>query len=172
MSLFRSAAKWMFLPFIRASQDVGRSIKNTKVNLELVKQRRQENIETAKAASEYLDGMSRREKFDHIVELNSWTQPELEKQLIAVRRARLALISFAAFGVVLILGSGYVARFDSFVPNMILAGASFLVSAMLVAACSAMALRYAWWEYSLVHKEILPFRDYLAMGQFIKRLLY
>lgn len=172
MGFFKGAAKWFFLPVLKTSKDVSTSIKNTRDNIAQVKARRLENIETAKAASLYLEGMTRREKFDHIVDLNKWTPTELERQKIAVKRARLALLCFGVFGVIMIFGASFVARFNSFIPNLILLIASILVSSMLIAACAAMALRYSWWEYSLVEKEILPFREYLSKGQFIKRLFY
>ncbi len=165
-------AKWMFYPLVKTAEDVATSVHNTRENLALVKEKREEKVQTAKAVNEYLAGMTAKEKFDHIAEVNKWTAMELANQLVAVRRSRIALLAFAVFGSVLILGASFAARFDSFIPNLLLVLASVTSIAMLMAACSAMALRFSWHEYSLTNRVILPFADYLKKGGIFKRLFY
>ncbi len=167
----KSAAKWLFYPFIRTAQDVGVSAKNTKENMELVRQKRKENEEKARQVSEYLEGMTRQEKFDHIREMNRWTEAELAKQLVAVRRTRLALLSFGVFGSFLVAGA-VLAATGGVIPSFLLVLMGLLVVAMLLAACAAMALRFSWHEYSLKNREILPFAEFLKMGRIVNRLFY
>jgi hypothetical protein len=165
-------AKWMFYPLVRTAQDVSTSVNNTRENLAKVKEQRQEKVETAKAVDAYLDGMTADEKFTHIAELNKWTAKELENQLIAVRRSRIALLGFGVFGSVLILGASFAARFESVGSNIVLAMAAVMCVAMLMASCAALALRFSWHEYSLTNKVVLPFADYIKMGGIFKRLFY
>lgn len=169
---FKSTAKWLFYPLIRTAQDVSVSARNTKANWQLVRQKREENAEKARQVSVYLEGMTRTEKFEHIVEVNRWTEPELATQLVAVRRTRLAMLSFGVFGSVLVAGAVLAALKGSLIPSFFVFLLGLMVIAMLLAACAAMALRYSWWEYSLKNREILSFAEFIKMGRIAKRLFY
>lgn len=119
--------------------------------------------ERGEAYERRMEGIPPSERFAIVAAEGGWTQAEIKAQEAAARRARRSCLVMAALGFVGFLASLLYAPF-------IVVLAFGFVAVALLAACLALAVRHAWWEFELQGKVLIPFRTFLARPDLIRRL--
>lgn len=164
MGLFTGLTKLLTYPLRRPASEVRTSIKGVKEALDGAREIRQKKLSDAKAASAYLEGMTPREKFDSIYNLNGWSEEELDQQAKAARNTRLSMVVVAVVGVVLLI----LMMVQAPVWMLAIIGPMTVV---FVAMCVAMAARYAWWSDQITTRTVYPFGEFMARKDFFLRVL-
>jgi hypothetical protein len=160
----RSWLKMLVFPASRPAADISKSLQGIKRSWDAADAVKSQKLEDVKAVSAYLEGKSPQEKFQHIYEVNGWTEPQIQEQIRAARNTRLG-----SLGMVLVffpLLVWLVASSALWVS--ILSG---LVAVFVFAAFVAQALRFAWWEAQIEERACFSLRGFLARRDVFKRLV-
>ena len=164
MGLFKNVVSGAAFPFSRAWRDISKSSGQVGQAYRDMLQVRQQKHKDYLATRDALGGLTESEKFDSICELNGWNESELAEQARASRRTRVALLSTAAVGMVLVIGLSW---FVKWWVMMILGP----VCVIYLAACGALALKFAWYEHQIETRRITPFKAFLSRPDLFARLL-
>lgn len=163
MGLFKMIGSGVAYPLTRAYRDVSSSFKSVGRSYQEMRDERREKHEAYEAARELLGGMSEQQKFQEIYELNGWDEEQLQEQMKAARRTRLALLCTAAAGMSVVIGLTWFVKWWV----MMLLGP---VGVIYLAACAALSVKYAWFEYQLEVRSITPIKAFLSRPDLFSRV--
>jgi len=124
------------------------------------RRQRHEQYEAAKAA---LGDLGERETFAQIYEMNGWNEEQLLEQSKAARRTRLTLLSAAAAGMIVVIALLW---FVQWWVMMILGP----IGVTYLAACAALAVKFAWYEYQIETRRIMPIKAFLSRPDLFARV--
>lgn len=164
MGLLKNIGAGMAYPFTRAYRDVSgsaRSIRQSYRDMQESRRQRHEQYEAAKAA---LGDLDEREKFSRIYEMNGWDDAQLLEQSRASRRTRIILLCAAAVGMVVVIGLLWVVQWWV----MMILGP---IGVVYLAACAGLAVKFAWYEYQIETRRIVPIKAFLARPDLFARVI-
>lgn len=164
MGLFRSIGSGLAFPFTRAYRDIAGSAKGMRQSYLDMLDARQRKHEDYEAAKEALGSMSESEKFAKIYELNGWDEVQLLEQAKAAGRTRVVLLCAAAAGLVIVVGLLWIVKWWV----MMILGP---VAVVYFAACAALAVKFAWYEYQIETRRIMPIGAFLARPDLFARVV-
>lgn len=168
MGLIRSGgSRWVKVlayPYVRAARDLRTSVQHMRESRQELRSRRERRLAEAREVTRLLAGLAPDDKFARAAAAWGWDEAALAQQQVAAARTRLAAlgasgVAFAGLLVLMAFTGGWVA--------LPLAGAALVVllSGLL------QALRFAWWEYQLETRRLVPFRGFLSRRDLPRRLL-
>lgn len=163
MGMFSSLFKVVSYPIARPIKDIKSSGVNVKEAFKQAKEIQQAKKADAKAAAEYLQGMTPQEKFEEIYSLNEWTEQQLLLQFAAARNTRRGMVALTIVGAILLVG----VMFTVSTWALAIVGP---VTVIFLAGCSALAARYAWWEAQIAERGIYPFAEFIGRRDFFRRV--
>jgi hypothetical protein len=168
MGKFRSGlAGWgrmLAYPLLRPAQDIQRSVRSMR---EAARTAQVERAQRREAAAEVTSLLSQQQtpqqKFEQGVIAWGWSEQELVTQGLYARRTRIASLAtgLVAFGVTL----GVMQLVGGF---LLLVLAAVAVAMPLGAVLQG--LRFAWWEYAIETRSLIPMRAFVARADLLSRL--
>lgn len=151
-------------PLSRPAKDIRQSAENVRTAARLAKEGRQRRVAHAKEVAGLLADQTPADKFQQTYDAWGWTEDALAKQLVAARRARIAT-----------LGTGVFGFFGVLVLMLTLKGWVLVVVAAMAMAVPVggllYALRFAWYEYQIQTRTLIPLREFLSREDLIARLV-
>ena len=163
MGMLKNIGAGVVFPFSRALRDISTSSQRVHQSYREMAAIRQQKHEDYEAAKNALGAISEQEKFAQIYEMNGWSEAELQEQARASRRTRLALLCTAAVGMVGVIGLSWIVKWWV----MMILGP---VCVIYLAACAALSIKFAWYEYQIETRSITPIRAFLARPDLFARM--
>lgn len=141
----------------RPLREIGESSGNIRRDWNEIKRIKEERKQQAKAAHEALSGLSASEKFETVFKINRWTDEALKKQIKAVHRTRVGLLTMAALVTLVFF---YILMVAPLWTLLVFFPIALLSPGILI----GISLRYAWHEWQLVNRKTIPFSVFVKMG--------
>ncbi|MEJ8837706.1 hypothetical protein [Ramlibacter sp. AN1133] len=155
--------KVLAYPVLRPTRDIRRSAESLREQAKANRQGRKQREAAAKEVTELLAEMSPAEKFEQTVEAWGWTEEALESQQVAARRTRIAALLTGGLGFLGLLGL-----------MLVLQGWVVLVLAAVAIVLATggvlQAVRFAWWEFQLQSRTLVPLRAFVSRPDLLSRL--
>jgi hypothetical protein len=163
MGFFKSWAKAIAYPITRPAHEIKKSANLVAARLREARTQHQQKLDEAEAISGLLDKKSPTQKFHEMYEGLGWTEPELNQQLLASGRTRLAMLFTGIFGFFCLLILMW------FIPRWLIVVLGPM-AVIVLAGCVGLGLRYAWWELQIQERALSPFRAFVSRADLFQRL--
>ena len=166
MSLFRGLFSSLTRPYsnvIRSLSDTGSRIKE---NVDTVKGAVDEAGVNKKKNVRYVDADNSKEAFELLFKENDWTEEELQKQMVLLRRSR-----FILFGISWFFSMGALFSFTHGVRSASLY--SFFFALVFLGGATLIllsALRYAIYYEQMAQRNLITLKEFIDSGEYLRKL--
>lgn len=164
MGMLRKLGGVLAYPYTRTVRDIRSATTGVTTAFRQTRDLRERQRRRAEIEQGLLTGNSPQERFEELYVRNGWDPDQLAAQKIAARRSRIALLVLAGSGFLSLLGMMF------FVPWIIVALLG-PIAIVLLAGCTALAARFAWWEYQIDSRSLVTMRAFLGRADLFVRVL-
>jgi hypothetical protein len=159
----RSFLGMLVYPVTRPLQDISRSIQGIKGSVDAARKKLAEKRSDADLAHKYLKAMTPSERFEEVYQLNEWTEDALRDQASSAKCIRLGSLALAALITPILI-------WIVFTASIFISMICGIGAIILTATSIAQATRFAWWEYQIQHRQLLPIREFIDRKDLFKRV--